>query len=367
MQRSSTASQWQLVSRGQLLSLTRAERLDGLYLLLRRDNRWLPLNVSEEQLHCWGGVVASGEVVLPTASLESACRFQLELPSKDLKHAFIRLGNSIWSPSSDQAEPAYRDAPFLLLINRVLCVRHLPAHAIVPLLRQARADDAWERFEMHEPPADALREDPGLGSDAALAAFYLHAGPRKQRLRNDGERLATGLEGEAARDALLAFARRPRDVPAPPAEGNDAGTGAAKSLSPSRSSSSHQPFEFVESRVLDEATGERLAPETVVRGTTRLETLYFRANAPLVNLRRQTTTVMRFALVWKTVKGPETLEMGSYEQRDAPHAFKMPPARIPNNPMARGTFRISVVYTAVNYDNHTTPLLEEGPHEFHIV
>ena len=72
-----------------------------------------------------------------------------------------------------------------------------------------------------------------------------------------------------------------------------------------------EPFELIESIVTEESTGMLLTHEKVERGTTRLETLHFVANAPLDNLRRRTVTSMNLGFMWQPVSD-ETLEMGSH-------------------------------------------------------
>ena len=54
------------------------------------------------------------------------------------------------------------------------------------------------------------------------------------------------------------------------------------------------PFQFVESIVTDEATGERLSHAKVVGGSTRLETLTYRVRGKLTDLTRTTITAKSF-------------------------------------------------------------------------
>ena len=122
------------------------------------------------------------------------------------------------------------------------------------------------------------------------------------------------------------------------------------------------PFEIVSSVVTDEATGERLTPAVVVRGTTRLETIYFKAYERLEGLRRTTITLMKFGPVWKRVK-TEILNWGTYVARSRPHAYVMPKAEIPTTKLACGRYRLLITYTT---ENHEKPVRDEV-HEFAIV
>jgi hypothetical protein len=57
------------------------------------------------------------------------------------------------------------------------------------------------------------------------------------------------------------------------------------------------------------------------------------------------------------------LLLGDYQPSESIYAYEMPKAVIPNNPFAKGRFRVNIAYTADGYD---APLHEEGPHEFEI-
>ena len=108
-------------------------------------------------------------------------------------------------------------------------------------------------------------------------------------------------------------------------------------------------FEMVESVVLNEATGERVTHEKVECGTTRRETLHFKVRAPLHNLRRTEVNAKYLGFFWQDVAS-KVIEMGSYEPRDAPHAFEMPKVVIPNMMLARGRYRSRITYSAANHD-----------------
>ena len=129
-----------------------------------------------------------------------------------------------------------------------------------------------------------------------------------------------------------------------------------------------QPFELVESTVIDEATRAPLTHEKVERGTTRLETLHFIVHAPLHNLRRRTVTSMNLGFMWQPV-ADVTLDMGSHEPREAANGeplimqFEMPRAVIPTTPFAKGRYLCNIWYTA---DNHPDTLRHERDIEVRI-
>jgi hypothetical protein len=231
------------LSRAELLA-RHPDQLDGLRLLVLTRTGWCPLAVSERVVHCWGGLVASGRPLKPAHPDEAHVHFKLELPHHELSKANIRCaashqrepsirydettpmrsGRSSGSSSSQKEpsyrepsyrepssalkpsarEPSYRDAPFLLLVNDDLCVRHFPAHALVPDPSRAQGERAWERLDLQTPPQHTLAS---LADGAAAAAFHLHAGSRKRRVgRADDGRLAAGLPPSHSVDALFAFA-----------------------------------------------------------------------------------------------------------------------------------------------------------------
>jgi hypothetical protein len=108
------------------------------------------------------------------------------------------------------------------------------------------------------------------------------------------------------------------------------------------------PFEFVESIVVDEATGARLSHEKVVGGSTRLETLCFKVRGRLTNLKRTTTTAKSFGFAGFQNVAKEVLELGSYDEPMAGDAavqrFEMPASKIPNSVFAMGRYRTKVHY-----------------------
>jgi len=123
--------------------------IDGT-LMARVGGHWIPLTVDVERLeHTFGGFIASGNPVrlLLPASHVAPSLFRLELPCRgDVSRAFIRWLEP--SVNADRGSLDYKEAPFLLFIGDVLCVRRLPPWAIVPSVAHARSDGAWERMSL---------------------------------------------------------------------------------------------------------------------------------------------------------------------------------------------------------------------------
>ena len=392
----------------------------GVRLVVHAEGRWVPLRLDQEMEHKLGGMVASGIVLRPAHDLCSEAKLTLEVPRRgDMSRIYIRHQRS--GNASMRDEPSYREAPYLILVKGVLCVRHLPAHAIVPSLATARGDGAWERFQLVPSPARKL---PGEGS---LAAFTLHGGSPKHPICLDAvsHRLVRSSQPDASSATRFALAWRPRTtkpsakaagkvaslhlwilpslyrfalaclkyalrlVLAPTgllirspgrgkatgaaasggcggcggsgssngisAEGNGGGGGVdASSLSVtvySPPGGGPPPFEFVESVVTDEATGEHLSHARVVAGSTRLEVLRFRVRGPLEGLTRTTTTAKSFGFAGFREVASETLVMGAYDGGPAEgegriHEFNMPPALIPNTVFAMGRYKVKIAYAA---------------------
>lgn len=157
---------------------------------------------------------------------------------------------------------------------------------------------------------------------------------------------------------------------AAPAMLNDSGDSAAAIHSPAANGGglwdgpgAPPPFELLDSTVVDEATGERLRADTVHRGSTRRETLHFRVHAPLVGVRRLTKNYKEFPVVGFRYIGVDMVEMGSFEARREAQSFEMPRAVIPNFTLARGLYRIEIVYVAQQFDE---PICRMS-HEFRVM
>jgi hypothetical protein len=126
-------------------------------------------------------------------------------------------------------------------------------------------------------------------------------------------------------------------------------------------------FEFVESVVIDAATGDRLDADRVMRGSTRLETLHFKTNEPLAGLTRTVINYKNFP--WPAGfqrVGVDVVKMGDYAVSAAgtTHSFEMPKAVIPTIIFAKGGYKIDIKYTA---ESHPGKVLTHIKHEFHVV
>ena len=210
------------------------EPITGPVLLLAAcDGKWVPVEPNPgRRRHSVGGLIASGVTLQPApeASLATACRYRVECTG-DQTRVFVRVlppaTKGETRPVDYRIAPyydlVYRSAPFLLFINGVLCVRHLPAHAITPTLRQARGDGAWERLEVETVARTGVRAGGGDGVDAPVGAVHLYRrdGRRRVRLMYDSakRRFVSNLdvkssqfhEEEAGVPAVFAFARPPAD------------------------------------------------------------------------------------------------------------------------------------------------------------
>ena len=116
-----------ILSRDDILNIKGHERV---LLLAMCNGRWVPLEPDRrKKRHRLSGIHSSGFVVRPAERLSVACSFRLEVPTKgDMTRVFMRSARS--EPELDADSPKYRDCPYLLFVGEVLCVRHLPAHAI---------------------------------------------------------------------------------------------------------------------------------------------------------------------------------------------------------------------------------------------
>ena len=161
-----------ILTRDDILAIDGHERV---VLLAMCDGRWVPLEPDRtSKNHSFAGMVASGFVVRPATRLTKACSFRLELPVKgDVTRVFMR--SSHMAPDPEAESPKYRECPFLLFVNDVLCVRHLPAHAITPSNRRARSSSSWEVLELRLPftAGGGDRESPISGTRPARADTVL--------------------------------------------------------------------------------------------------------------------------------------------------------------------------------------------------
>ena len=105
----------------------------GVRLVAHVDGKWIPLRVDQDMERSYGGLVASGLSLRPAYDLCSEVKLMLELPRRgDLSRVFIRRQSAENAVTGD--EPSYRAAPYLLCVNGVLCIRHLPGPALVQSL-----------------------------------------------------------------------------------------------------------------------------------------------------------------------------------------------------------------------------------------
>ena len=208
------------LSRDEILSIQGHERV---LLLAMCNGRWVPLEPDRKsKQHRLGGMVASGLAVRPARKLSPACCFRLEVPAKgDMTRVFLRSLRK--APDIDDDSPKYRKAPFLLFVNDVLCVRHLPAHAITPSNKRARSKSSWELLELRVPftagggdeesavaGTRPARADTVLADTLELASFQLHAGPTRRRVRYDvrkGNFVNTAKPSPNHNDTWFAFAK----------------------------------------------------------------------------------------------------------------------------------------------------------------
>ena len=377
--------------------------VSGARILANIEERWVPLRLTDSVEHCLGGMVASGMAFEPVLDFaeDSNLTFDLEFPRRgDLSRVFLRKHAvpRTLPPDLVGGEPSYSDSPYLLLINDVLCMRHLPHHAIVPTLAQARAEDAWERFHIRLLP---------LPSETQIS-FALHGGDPKRPLRYDeaSNRFVRVVDGDVTtKGTQFAIAHGGDAVGAETAAGSTSMRSAlasrlassrlasylpaswrSSSATPSRGASgavdvsddagahsdlkvvNHSTaFEFVESVVTDQATGERLTHERVVYGSTRLETLVFKVRGKLDGLVRTAVSAKAFPMVGFQNVAKDIVQMGSYEGDNAEgtrHAFNMKPAKIPATPFALGRYRCTITYAA---ENGQGPPLRQEVVEFTVV
>lgn len=122
-------------------------------------------------------------------------------------------------------------------------------------------------------------------------------------------------------------------------------------------------FEFLESVVTEEGTGERLSASVVHRGSSRCERLIFRVNTPLTRLKRVVHNFKHFPMVGYQKVGVEEVMMGDYPAQPEPQFFDMPLAKIPNMYLARGKYRIDLWYFA---DSHPGKELTYIKHDFEV-
>ena len=102
---------------------------------------WVPLQPDRSRRHeHLAGMIASGHVVVPTTSPAARpARFLLEFRHRaNPARVLLRLPDDAHGDGSPP--PTVRSAPYLLFVDHVWCVRHLPKHGPSPLRTRAFPD-----------------------------------------------------------------------------------------------------------------------------------------------------------------------------------------------------------------------------------
>jgi len=336
--------------------LTRTELLSihghaYVHVFYKADGKWVPLQPDDSRKKKkLGGMAASGFVVAPSAEKGI---FRLEVPRQgNLSKIFLRVVKEGSVPTMHR-RPGYRDEPFVMFVDNVLCIRDVPKHAIVS---NQLADSGWERLQLSSPTNFGMEE---LGSvqilsykgnvtkyDAMKNRFAVDPSARKfggdvlpavfafEWYHDSDHQTCPRWICRAFSSCLRAIlgAQQPQAeevVDVVTAEGN--------------------LFEVVGRTVVEESTGEVLEADVVRRGTVRIETLSFMVRAPLTNLKRSESIAKHFGMIWHNV-GLKTVDMGSWHERAVAQEFTLPRAEIPNMALAKGKYRVTITYEAENFD-----------------
>jgi hypothetical protein len=141
-------SGYEFLTRDELLEI----KQEYVYVFHRHPARgWVALQRDNNRRHDHlAGMIASGHVVVPvTTPGARPSRFLLEFRHRaNPSRVMLRLPDDAHGDSSPP--PSVRAAPYLLFVDHVWCVRHLPKHAI-STKQQVNSLIAWERLEIAAP------------------------------------------------------------------------------------------------------------------------------------------------------------------------------------------------------------------------